>query len=48
MNLYKLGHTHVIANVQSRFSNTTILDQIIDVALFMLQPIWLEKVKNYV
>jgi hypothetical protein len=46
MNLYKLGHTHVVANALFRFLNTIVPNQTIDVALFMLQPIWLEKVKS--
>jgi len=47
MNLYKPGHTHVVANALSRFSDITVLDQTINATLFMLQPIWLEKVNNY-
>ncbi len=46
MNLYKPSRTHVVANALFRFLNTIIPDQTIDVALFMLQPIWLEKVKS--
>jgi hypothetical protein len=48
--VYKPSRTHVVANALSRLPNTTkptrVLDQTIDVTLFMLQPIWLEEVKN--
>jgi hypothetical protein len=47
MNLYKLGCTHVVANALFRLLDTIVPYQIIDAALFILQPIWLEKVKSY-
>ncbi len=49
--VYKPSHTHVVANALSRFMNTIdsirVPNQIIDAALFMLQLIWLEEIKNY-
>jgi hypothetical protein len=49
--IYKLGRTHVVADALSMFLDTTklirVFDQTTYVALFMLQPIWLEKVKDY-
>ncbi len=49
--VYKLGHTHVVANALSRLLDTIeptgVPDQTIDTTLFMLQLVWLEEVKNY-
>ncbi len=50
--IYKLGHTHVVTDALFRLILDTtkpigVLDQTINASLFMLQPIWLEKVKNY-
>jgi hypothetical protein len=50
--IYKPSCTHVVADALFRLPNTTkptrVLDQTIDVTLFMLELVWLEKVKNYV
>jgi hypothetical protein len=49
--VYKPGCTHVVANALFRLMNITnpigAPNQITNVALFMLQPIWLEEIKNY-
>ncbi len=50
--VYKLSYTHVITDaLSSLVPNTTkpigVLDQTIDATLFILHPIWLEEVENY-
>jgi hypothetical protein len=49
--IYKPRCTHVIADALSRLLDTTksigVSNQTINAALFMLQPIWPEEVKNY-
>jgi hypothetical protein len=45
--IYKPDHTHVVIDALSRLLNiiepTGVLDQTIDVTLFMLQLVWLEE-----
>jgi hypothetical protein len=49
--VYKLGRTHVVANVLSRLPNTSeplgVPNQIVDASLFSIEPIWMQEVKMY-
>jgi hypothetical protein len=49
--VYKPCRTHLVANALSKLLNTTnsigVPNQITNLVLFMLQPIWLEEIKNY-
>jgi hypothetical protein len=49
--VYKLGRTHVVANVLSRLSDNLeplgVQDQIVDASLFSIKPMWMQEVKSY-
>jgi hypothetical protein len=49
--VYKPSRTHVIAYVLSKLPNSSeplgVLDHIVDVSLFFVEPIWMQEVNNY-
>jgi hypothetical protein len=49
--VYKLQHTHVVANGLSKLPNsiepTEVSNQIVDVTLFHMQLVWLKEVKEF-
>ncbi len=49
--VYKLGRTHVVANVLSTLPNTSeplgVPNQTMDASLFSIDPIWMQEIKTY-
>jgi hypothetical protein len=49
--VYKLGRTHVVVDVLSRLPDSSeplgVPNQIVDISLFFIKPIWMQKVKSY-
>ncbi len=49
--VYKLGRTHVVADVLSILPNSLeplgVPDQIVNASLFSVKPIWMQEVKSY-
>jgi hypothetical protein len=49
--VYKLGRTHVVANVLSRLLDNSeplgVPNQIVDASLFSIEPMWMQEVKSY-
>ncbi len=50
--VYKLGRTHVVADVLSRLLDSSkplgVPDQTMDMSLFFVEPIWMQGVKTYI
>jgi len=49
--VYKHGKTHVVIDVLSRMLGNSepldVLNQIVDMSLFSIEPIWMQEVKTY-